>query len=51
LSRSLYQSGNTNFLELLTAERSCYSAEQSYIDSRVAITKSYIALMKALGGV
>jgi len=50
LARSLYESGNTSFLELLTAERSHYAAEQSYIDSRVTITKDYIALMKALGG-
>lgn len=50
LSRSLYQSGNTSFLELLNAERSHYSSEQSLIDSRVSITKDYISLMKALGG-
>lgn len=50
LSRSLYQSGNTSFLELLTAERSYYAAQQSLIDSRAAMTKDYIALMKALGG-
>lgn len=50
LSRGLYETGNTSFLELLTAERSRYSAEQSYINSRVATTKNYIALMKALGG-
>lgn len=50
LSRSLYQSGNTSFLELLNAERSHYSSEQSLIESQVSITKDYIALMKALGG-
>lgn len=50
LSRSLYQTGNTSFIELLTAERSSYSANQSSIDSRVAIVTDYIALMKALGG-
>ncbi|MHC5305952.1 efflux transporter outer membrane subunit [Bartonella sp. LJL80] len=50
LSRSLYESGNTSFLELLNAERSHYSSEQSLIESRVAITTDYIALMKALGG-
>lgn len=50
LSRALYQSGNTSFLELLTAERSSYSADQSSIDSRVSIVNDYIALMKALGG-
>lgn len=50
LSRSLYQNGNTSFLELLNAERSHYSSEQSLIESKVAITTDYIALMKALGG-
>ena len=50
LSRSLYQSGNTSFLELLNAERSHYSSEQSLIESQVSITKDYISLMKALGG-
>lgn len=50
LSRSLYENGNTSFLELLNAERSHYSSEQSLIESRVSITTDYIALMKALGG-
>jgi len=50
LSRSLYESGNTGFLDVLSAERSHYSAEQTAILNRVAITKYYIALMKALGG-
>lgn len=50
LSRELYETGNTSFLEVLTAERSLYSAEDSLISSDVAITTSYIALNKALGG-
>lgn len=50
LSRSLYETGNTSFLELLNAERSSFAAEQASIDSRVAIANDYIALMKALGG-
>ncbi|WP_182418404.1 efflux transporter outer membrane subunit [Bartonella sp. HY038] len=50
LSRNLYTSGNTSFLDLLTAERSHYSAQQSYIDAQASITTDYIALMKALGG-
>lgn len=50
LSRSLYEAGNTSFLELLNAERSSFAAEESSIDSRVAIANDYIALMKALGG-
>jgi NodT family efflux transporter outer membrane factor (OMF) lipoprotein len=50
LSRALYTSGSTSFLEALTAERSFYTAEDSLIVSRVAIATSYIALAKALGG-
>lgn len=50
LARSLYQSGSQSFLNLLEAERSLYSAEDSLIASQVAITTAYIALNKALGG-
>ncbi|ALK09993.1 efflux transporter outer membrane subunit [Blastochloris viridis] len=50
LGRSLYQSGSQSFLNLLEAERSLYSAEDSLIASQVAITTDYIALNKALGG-
>lgn len=50
LSRSLYQNGSSSFLDVLTAERSLYSAEDSAIQSRVLITTDYIALNKALGG-
>lgn len=50
LSRNLYESGNTGFLELLTAERSYFSARQSALNARAAATTDYISLMKALGG-
>ncbi|WP_394259920.1 efflux transporter outer membrane subunit [Xanthobacter autotrophicus] len=50
LSRSLYENGASSFLDVLTAERSLYSAETQLIQSRVATAKSYIALNKALGG-
>ncbi len=50
LSKSLYEAGSASFLDLLTAERSLYSAEDSLIQSRVSITTNYIALNKALGG-
>lgn len=50
LARSLYQSGSTSFLDVLDAERSLYSAEDSLIQSRVLIATNYIALNKALGG-
>ncbi|OYX12920.1 MAG: RND transporter [Rhizobiales bacterium 32-66-8] len=50
LSRALYQSGSTSFLDVLDAERSLYSAEDSLLQSRVAIATNYVALNKALGG-
>lgn len=50
LARALYQSGSSSFLDVLDAERSLYSAEDSLIQSRAAITTDYIALNKALGG-
>lgn len=50
LSRTRYQFGASSFLDLLDAERSAYSAEESLIESRVSIATDYIALNKALGG-
>lgn len=50
VARALFQSGSSSFLDVLTAERSLYSAADSLIESRVAIATDYIALNKALGG-
>lgn len=50
LSRALYQTGGSSFLDVLTAERSLYSAQDSLIQSKVLITTDYISLQKALGG-
>jgi NodT family efflux transporter outer membrane factor (OMF) lipoprotein len=50
LAQSLYQSGSSSFLDVLDAERSLYSAEDSLLTSTVAIANTYIALNKALGG-
>ncbi|MEM5290464.1 efflux transporter outer membrane subunit [Paraburkholderia sabiae] len=50
IARALYGAGSTGFLEVLTAERSLYSAEDAMVMSRVAVTTDYIALNKALGG-
>lgn len=50
LLRTLYETGSTSFLDVLDAERSLYSAEDSLIASDLAIATSYIALNKALGG-
>ncbi|AQX28511.1 MULTISPECIES: efflux transporter outer membrane subunit [unclassified Bartonella] len=50
LSQGLFESGNTSYLELLNAHRSYYSSQMALRDSRIALAKHYIALMKALGG-
>ncbi|WP_371345008.1 efflux transporter outer membrane subunit [Ancylobacter sp. IITR112] len=50
LARTLYQSGSSSFLDVLVAERSAYSADDSVLTSQVAIATDYVALNKALGG-
>lgn len=50
LSTTLFQSGSSGFLDVLDAERTLYSAEDSLLQSRIAVATSYIALNKALGG-
>jgi NodT family efflux transporter outer membrane factor (OMF) lipoprotein len=50
LSRSLYETGSSSFLDVLDAERSLYTAEDSLLQSRVALATSFIALAKGLGG-
>ncbi|QOZ70915.1 efflux transporter, outer membrane factor (OMF) lipoprotein, NodT family [Bradyrhizobium arachidis] len=50
LSRSLFETGSASFIDVLDAERSLYSAEDSLIQSKVAAAKDYISLAKALGG-
>ena len=50
LSRSLYANGSSSFLDVLDADRSLYTAEDSLIQSRVALVGDHVALAKALGG-
>lgn len=50
LARSLYQAGSSSFLDVLDAERSLYSAEDSLLESQVTIATAYVTLNKALGG-
>jgi outer membrane protein, multidrug efflux system len=50
LSRALYETGSSSFLDVLDAERSQFSAEDSLLQSRVNVAKNYVALAKALGG-
>jgi NodT family efflux transporter outer membrane factor (OMF) lipoprotein len=49
LTRSSYDSGASDFLDVLSAERSLYSAESTVIQSKVSLALDYIALNKALG--
>lgn len=50
IERTLYKSGEASLLDVLDAERSAYSAQDSVLQSRVSIATDYIALNKALGG-
>ncbi len=50
LSRLLYDNGSSAFLDVLDADRTLYSAEQSLLESEVAVVTDYVALAKALGG-
>ncbi|WP_312015779.1 efflux transporter outer membrane subunit [Bradyrhizobium liaoningense] len=50
LSRSLFETGSASFIDVLDAERSLYSADDSLIQSKVSAAKDYISLAKALGG-
>ncbi|WFP73710.1 efflux transporter outer membrane subunit [Mesorhizobium sp. WSM4906] len=50
LERTLYKAGETSLLDVLDAERSLYTAEDTLLQSRVSLATDYIALNKALGG-
>lgn len=49
-AEELYRSGLTDFLEVLTAERTLFSAEDSLAQSRTQRAVSLVNLYKALGG-
>lgn len=50
LSTILYTSGQTDFLNVLIAQRSLYSAEDAQVQSAGTLSTNLIALYKALGG-
>ena len=50
LATQLYQQGQTDFLNVLTAERSLYSTEDALVQSDRTIATNLVALYKALGG-
>ncbi|MGN6728098.1 MAG: efflux transporter outer membrane subunit [Tepidisphaeraceae bacterium] len=50
LATQLYQNGNTDFLNVLSAQRSLYSSEDQLVQSDRNTVTNLIALYKALGG-
>jgi NodT family efflux transporter outer membrane factor (OMF) lipoprotein len=50
LSMQLYTQGNTDFLNVLDAERSLYTSETALSQSKGTISTDLVALYKALGG-
>ena len=50
LATQLYVEGQTDFLNVLNAQRSLYASEDSLIQSNGAVSTNLIALYKALGG-
>jgi NodT family efflux transporter outer membrane factor (OMF) lipoprotein len=50
LAKELYQSGLTDFLNVVDAERSLYSAEDAFVQSERTVTVNLVTLYKALGG-
>jgi NodT family efflux transporter outer membrane factor (OMF) lipoprotein len=50
ISRDQYGNGLTSFLNVLDAERSLYQAQDTLVQSDLAVVQDLIALCKALGG-
>lgn len=50
LSTELYSKGYGDFLNVLDAERSLFSAEDQLVDSQRTVTEDLVSLYKALGG-
>ena len=50
LARQQYVGGLATFLDVLTAERTAFTAEQSYADSTTTVSTNLVQLYKALGG-
>jgi len=50
LALTRYTRGLTNFLDVLEAQRSLYTAEDALVESRATLATNLISLYKALGG-
>ena len=50
IAQQQYKQGLSTFLDVLTAQRTQYSAEQAYADSTTTVSTNLVQLYKALGG-
>ena len=50
LARAQYVQGLSTFLDVLTAQRTVFAAEQQYADSTTTVSTNLVQLYKALGG-
>ena len=50
LAQSRFRQGVSDFLEVLTAQRTVLAAEQQLADSTTTVSTNFVALYKALGG-
>jgi NodT family efflux transporter outer membrane factor (OMF) lipoprotein len=50
LARSQYTQGLTVYLDVLTAQRTLFAAQQQYADSTTTVSTNLVQLYKALGG-
>ena len=50
LATTLYRQGQTDFLNVLNAQRTLFAAEDALVQSDRSLTQSVITLYKALGG-
>ncbi len=50
LARQQYVQGLSSFLDVLTAQRTVFTAEQQYADSTTTVSTNLVQLYKALGG-
>lgn len=51
MTNMLYSRGATDYLNVLDAERSLFSAQTSYISTLAATMQAYVDLFKAIGGI
>jgi len=50
LATKLYSEGQTNFLDVLDAQRSLYASEDALVQSTRSLSTHFVALYKSLGG-